>query len=197
MCFIERANELLRKSAETALTDMIHLLFSRLHLFPTIESMKKPNSKISHTQPPQTPHIVFEAPTPPPQPPPPPSKISEEEKEVTVDPLAAKLPNSGEEVEGAEGTKESLAETEVFEGEEALEAPVKDDGVEAVSREIIDGLTPNRAAADVDEVPSIQIEEPTPERAPVLLDEGDFKNRSGVGLQCQFRLYILKLTMYF
>ena len=44
MCFIERANELLRKSAESALTEMICLLFSRLHSFPIVESIKKNRS---------------------------------------------------------------------------------------------------------------------------------------------------------
>ncbi|CAG7832914.1 unnamed protein product [Allacma fusca] len=41
MCFIERANELLRNSAEAALTEMICLLFSRLHSFPAVEATKK------------------------------------------------------------------------------------------------------------------------------------------------------------
>lgn len=59
MCFIERANELLRKSAETALIDMVRLLFARLHTFPTLEAMKRSKSQTSLQQPPP---IVFENP---------------------------------------------------------------------------------------------------------------------------------------
>lgn len=40
MCFIERANELLRKSAETALNDMVRLLFMRVKEFPVSTGKK-------------------------------------------------------------------------------------------------------------------------------------------------------------
>lgn len=40
MCFIERANELLKKSAETALHDMVHVLFMRVKEFPVIFGKK-------------------------------------------------------------------------------------------------------------------------------------------------------------
>ena len=116
MCFIERANELLRKSAETALTDMIHLLFSRLHLFPTMESMKKPNNtRILQAQPPQTPHIIFEPPTPP--------RISEEERQVEPSPLPP--------IEvGTEENREEIKESEsaeVIEEEQVQHGPAPEE----------------------------------------------------------------------
>jgi len=40
MCFIDRANELLRKSAETALNDMVRLLFLRVKEFPVSTGKK-------------------------------------------------------------------------------------------------------------------------------------------------------------
>ena len=53
MCFVEKANELLRKSAESALVDMIRLLFNRLRSWPDYKSSKGNNikSKSSVTSP--------------------------------------------------------------------------------------------------------------------------------------------------
>lgn len=44
MCFIERANELLKKSAESALHDMVRLLFMRVKEFPVVYGKKLKNA---------------------------------------------------------------------------------------------------------------------------------------------------------
>lgn len=48
MCFIERANELLKKSAESALHDMVHVLFRRVSEFPVVFTKKLKNAESTY-----------------------------------------------------------------------------------------------------------------------------------------------------
>ena len=172
MCFIDRANELLRKSAETALTDMIRLLFSRLHTFPTVESMKKYNK----ASPAQAPHIVFDHPPTSPIP-------TECEGPVPEGIQNTVEEGKGENVEGmtpeqrvSDVTPEVLSISTVAEG--ASTKPIQ---LESKVEEIIP-LVAQLEEGDHHEPPSIHVEEPTPPEK-TAIPKSEFKNSSGV---CHF-----------
>lgn len=175
MCFIDRANELLRKSAETALTDMIRLLFSRLHIFPTVESMKK-----SKASPAQAPHMVFDH-----------SNVS------STTPSNSEVMNSeivnrdtvGEKKEGDAGRGFEISASRPE--EIVLKSDVVSDSLTELTTTPNQQLSPEKEAilpingplessSDRQDPPAIQVEEPTPEKNVVHASKSEFKNSSGV-----------------